>query len=143
MYLDNLNQYATAQTLTATGDSTNIIDHGADNNTGVGEPMAIVIDVDAIDGTSGDETYVATLVTSDSATFASGNVTLATQTIARATAANTKFAFGVPPVPGFLRYSKITMTLGGTTPSITFDAWMQPQNMLQNDYVFPTSIVIE
>ena len=50
-------EYARAQTLSASGASTNKLDHGSDRNIGIGEGMVVFIHVTAIDAASGNETY--------------------------------------------------------------------------------------
>ena len=84
---------------------------------GLGTPVAAVVNVTARDGTSGNETYTLTLEESDdNATF----------TAAGATAAVT--ANGAAAVRGWLtkRYVRLSLVVGGTTPSITFKAWLNP-----------------
>ena len=43
MILDAQNQFSSAQALTATADSTNVIDLGVAREIGVGEPMCVLI----------------------------------------------------------------------------------------------------
>ena len=58
MILDSLLKFSDAQALTATADSTNVIDLSNDRDIGIGEPMALVVTVGvAADFTTGDETY--------------------------------------------------------------------------------------
>ena len=80
-------------------------------------PVAGVVNVTALDLASTNETYSAQLEeSSDNSTFtAAGPAVSITAT-------------GVKSVPGFLskRYNRIKLTLGGTTPSITYEAWLNP-----------------
>lgn len=142
MYLDAQLLYSDAQALVATAVSTNIVDHGADRNLGIGEPLAIVVIVDvALDRTTGDETYAVTLQTDDNAAFSSattvtGPVSLLTY------AAGTKFIIPVPPDTLMERFSRLNYTLGGITPTGTVTAFMIPLSMIQNDVHYADAITI-
>lgn len=84
---------------------------------GLGQPAAAIVNVTARDGTSGNETYTLTLEESnDNATFAAAGAT------------TTVSATGAIAVRGWLtkRYVRVSLVVGGTTPSITFKAWLHP-----------------
>ena len=84
---------------------------------GVGQRVAAVVAVVARDTASGDEPYGFTLQESaDDATYAACG------------AATTAGANGVLLARGVLtkRYVRLALTAGGTTPSITFKAWLNP-----------------
>lgn len=84
---------------------------------GVGMPMAAVLNVTAIDFGNADETYSFVLEESDD------NVTFV------ATGPAVAFtATGYKSVPGFVskRYVRCRLAVGGTTPSITYEAWLSP-----------------
>jgi hypothetical protein len=84
---------------------------------GLGKPVAAVVNVTAIDTSSGNETYSFTLEeSSDNATFTAAGA-------AQAVTATGGFA-----VRGWLtkRYARLALTAGGTTPSVTFKAWLNP-----------------
>ncbi len=136
MILDKLNQYSDAQALTASAASTNVIDHGpgAERRLGTGEPMAVVITVDvALAGTS--PTFQATLQSDDAEAFPSAG-TVAQSKQYSALAAGAKVVIPVPPGEATERYTRLNYTLGGTTPSITVTAQLQPMSMIQNDAVY-------
>ena len=78
----------------------------------------------APDGTTGDETYVFTLTTDDNPSFSSAT-TILTQTVVRSTAAGTRYVMAIPSANE--RYLRGTFTLGGTTPSVTYSAWVTSQ----------------
>ena len=81
MILDAQNQFSSAQALTATADSTNVIDLGVAREIGVGEPMCVLINLTvAADDGNGDETYVVELETDDNAAMSS-SVILGSATI--------------------------------------------------------------
>lgn len=122
MYIDKLLELADAQALTATGNTTNTIDLGSDRDVGNGQPLYLVLSLDvAPDGTTGDETYVFTLTTDDNSSFSSAT-TILTQTVVRSTAAGTRYVLPIPSANE--RYLRGTFTLGGTTPSVTYSAWL-------------------
>jgi hypothetical protein len=84
---------------------------------GQGQRAAGVVAVVSRDTASGDETYSLVLQESaDDATYAACGA-------ATAVAAN-----GVALVRGVVtkRYVRLALTAGGTTPSITFKAWLNP-----------------
>jgi Bbp16-like protein len=137
MILDAQNLYSDAQALTATAVSTNIIDHGADGNLGIGEPMCVLITVDvALDNTTTNETYTATLETDDNAAFTSATAVSDARTLTAGSAAGTKFVINVPPNTVMERFSRLTYTLGGTTPTATLTAALIPLSFLANGVVF-------
>ncbi len=144
MILDALNTYSDAQAFTATAASTNIIDHGADRNLGIGTPLCVVILIDvAADGTTGDETYSAQFQTDDNAAFSSPTSVGGAITITRTTAvAGTRYVLPLPPDLTMERFSRINFTLGGTTPLVTLTAFMIPQSYLQNNVDYADAITI-
>lgn len=139
MILDAYQLFSDAQALTgpATTASTNVLDLGpltvnTTRNIGVGEPMAIVINVDvAADFTTTDETYTFNLVTDTDEAFGS----LATVSSTAITAAQlTAGASVVIPLTNyaFERYIRLNYVLAGTSPSVTVTTHLQPLNMVQN-----------
>lgn len=129
MILDSLLKFSDAQALTATADATNVIDLGNDRDIGKGEPMALVVTVGvAADFTTGDETYQFQLETDDNAAFSSatviGDVTVAAANLA----AGDKVV--IPLGHSNERYLQARYVLGGTTPSVTVDAFLQPLSMV-------------
>lgn len=132
MIQDALLQFSDAQALTATAVSTNVIDlfanaNGQNSNIMDGTPMAVMIAPSVgADSTTGDETYAVSLQTDDNSGFSSPT-TLGTMTF---TAAQLKAGispayFGVPSGT-YERYIRLNYTLGGTTPSMTIDAFLTP-----------------
>ena len=129
MILDSLLKFSDAQALTATADSTNVIDLSNDRDIGKGEPMALVVTVGvAADFTTGDETYQFQLETDDNAAFSSatviGDVTVAAANLA----AGDKVV--IPLGQTNERYLQARYVLGGTSPSVTVDAYLQPLSMV-------------
>ena len=84
---------------------------------GLGVPIAAVISVTALDLADGNETYSFTVQDSaDNATFAAVGAALAVT------------AAGVVTAKGRItrRYVRIALAVSGTTPSITYKAWLNP-----------------
>jgi len=125
MYIDSLLKFSDAQALTATADSTNVVDLGVDRDIGIGEAMAVVITVGvAADITTGNETYQFQVET-DSVEALSSATVIADQTVAAASlTAGDKVVLPI----GFSneRYLQVVYTLGGTTPTVTVDAQLMP-----------------
>ena len=141
MILDSYNQFSDAQALTATAASTNSIDLGVDN-VGIGEPLAVLISLDvAADDADADETYSVALETDDNDSFSSATV-IGSRTIPAGSAAGSKFVISVPADSSAERYVRLNYTLGGTTPSVTVTAFLQPQNMLDNYEKYPNAYTI-
>ena len=84
---------------------------------GLGKPAAAVVRVTAVDVADGNESYTFTLQeSSDNVSFFSAG------------AASSVSAAGVVPIRGWVtrRYVRLTLVATGTTPSITFKAWLNP-----------------
>lgn len=141
---DELATFADAQTLSSTGYINNanaVIDLGNGYIEGT-----LVLDLSALDMTTGDETYQLALIGSNDASFGNGNCDLlAFQDFSGAATSRVLATIlaATPAVPltgqgatrymvkfcnqkgGFLfRYAKLYATLSGTTPSITLNAWL-------------------
>ena len=142
MILDNQLVFSDAQALTTTAVSTNVIDLGADGNIGIGEPMGVVITVDvALDGTTTDETYVVTVQSGSSAT---PTTVIATRAITYTEGVlGAQFVIPLPPDLSGARYLRLNYTLGGTTPTATLTAVLQPLSMLQNNVVYAKNYPIQ
>lgn len=84
---------------------------------GLGKPIAAVAHVTAVDVADGNESYVFVFQeSSDNVTFTSAG---AGQTVA---------GVGAHAIRGWItkRYGRVALTVSGTTPSITFKAWLNP-----------------
>lgn len=132
---DALALLAAGAAQTASGDSPLIVDlGGGDQPYSPIVNFAMMIDVTAIDVTTGDEEYRLILEGSDSATFASGIEPLCEASLGGAGVglpANGDVAsdIGRYVVPGCnlknehtYRYVRLTWVISGTTPSITLTA---------------------
>lgn len=120
MFVDKTLEFSDGQALTATAVSTNVIDLGADLDIGVGQPVFLVVTVQvAPDATTGDETYGVELQSGSSAT--------PTDVIAKFAIPRTAKVgdvFGAPVSLRNERYLSLNYPLGGTTPSITVNAFL-------------------
>jgi hypothetical protein len=142
MILDAQNEFSDAQALTATAASTNLIDLGSDGNLGIGEPMAVVLLVDvAADDSDADETYSVAIQTDDNSSFSSA-ATVGTITITRGDAAGTKYVALLPKDTSMERYVRLNYTLGGTTPTVTVSAYLQPANAVEAYVAYPDGFTI-
>lgn len=136
MIIDNLLSYSDQQALTVTAASTNVVDHGAPSprGIGIGEQMALVVSLDvAADATDGNETYTAQLQTDTVVGFGSAVAIGPVITIVRGDAIGTKYYATLPPDLSVKRFTRVSYTLGGTTPSVTLTAELVPVRFLQND----------
>jgi Bbp16-like protein len=113
--IDNQLMYSDAQALTATANSTNVIDFGTGRNLGSGTNLYVLFQFGAV---TSNATWQANVQGADDAAITSNVVTVAaSKTITPV--ANTYYVLPVPP-SALKRFSRITYTLtGGTTPSIT------------------------
>lgn len=123
-FIDSLLEFSHDQALTATAVSTNVVDLSSDRNVGRGEDLYVVVRVGvAADDANADETYVVDLQTDTVENFASPTNVMQV-TIPRGSAVGTKFIMRVPNDTE--QYLRLNYTLGGTTPSVTLDAWVTP-----------------
>lgn len=141
MVIDSQCRLSSAQALTATGVSTNTYDSGAAGNAvGIGEPLCIAFTVDvAADHTTGDETVQFQVIQSANADLSSQDVLAQTDTsflTATKLVAGYKLYLPIPPSLKSKRYLGARYVLGGTTPSITVTAEIQPLSMVQNDQTY-------
>ena len=143
--IDGEEQFSTAQVLTATAVSTNVVDLGVpgDVGFGIGEPMDIVIQLDTTaDDADADETYTVILQTDDDSAFGSPTQIGGTVTITRGTVAGTRFFIPIPPQREMDQFIRLSHTLGGTTPSVTLTSWLSLRRLVQNDQEYPNASLI-
>ncbi len=145
MIIDNQLSFSDAQSLSATGASTNLIDTTAtERRLGSGEPLAVVVTVDtALAGTS--PTFAFALQSDDNSGFSSAATVVTSATISGAAnaPAGARFILPVPPASATERYLRLNYTLGGTTPTITVTAELQPMSMIQTETLFADAITIQ
>lgn len=137
MILDNQLNFSSAQALSATGASTNYVDLTADRNIGIGEPLVALVTIDtALAGTS--PTFAFAIQMDDNTSFSSPTAVATSQTYSGAAnvPAGARFVLPVPADTSGERYVRLNYTLGGTTPTVTVTAFLQPASMVQNDGTF-------
>jgi hypothetical protein len=84
---------------------------------GIGQQVAAVVSISALDTASTDETYKFVVEeSSDNSTFTPAGPII------------TVTATGVVSIPAWLskRYVRLKLDVGGTTPSVTYQAWLNP-----------------
>ena len=149
MIIDAQNLFSSTQVLGSGATvSTNLIDLSSDRNIGIGEPIAVVINIlVAADFADADETYQFDVETDDNSGFSSANV-IVTRSFTNADSADLGSGDRIVlPLPNDLtaeQFLRLNYTLGGTTPSITVTAHLQPQSMIQNEVPggYPDNITI-
>jgi hypothetical protein len=142
MLLDAQLQFSAAQAITADAVSTNVIDLGVARQLGIGSQLGILICVIvAADATTGDETYSFEIQTDDNSAFSSAT-TLSDTDIPRAQLTLGSRHFISLPRAGLERYLRLNYDVGGTTPTITVSAWLQPADMIDANYFYPDAITI-
>lgn len=157
MILDAQEQLVASQAITASAVGTNVKDLTTDRSIGSGEPMCVIFNVEvAADSTTGDEKYTFDVETcSDAAqttarrllgrcVFESGTPTAPAEAVTLL-AAGIRFIIPIPPIllSETERYLGVRCTAAGTTPTITYSAWLQPVTMAQLQFpaVYPKGAV--
>ena len=94
---------------------------------GVGKAAAAVVNISAGDFTTGDESYAFTLEESaDNSTWTAAGPAVSPDT------ATPNLVAKAISVPGFVsqRYVRVHAVFCGTTPSVTYEAWFNPNLVL-------------
>ena len=133
-----------AQALTATAVSTNSYDTLlAANDIFIGNPLAVVITVDvAADFTTANETYEFQVVASAVTALTTPTVLASRTILATALTAGSQHVIPVPPLAKILRHVGMNYVLGGTTPTITVTAILQPLDMVDMRKYYADAITI-
>lgn len=129
--IDSRLEFSDAQSVTATAASTNVIDLSQDRNVGPGRVLYVVVHVDvAVGGTS--PTYDIDLETDDNSAFSSATVIGSFVQITDTNGtAGAKFYITIPADnEEFLR---LNYTVGGTSPTGTFSAYITDQEPYKHD----------
>tara|TARA_R110001583_G_scaffold91527_2_gene233581 strand:+ start:2884 stop:3303 length:420 start_codon:yes stop_codon:yes gene_type:complete len=115
-----------AQALTASADSTNVIDLSQTaRQIGAGRTMYVHFNVTVgADFTTGDETYTFGVATGAATSL--GTVLSSRAIVATTLVAGYNFSMAVP-MDGVLRYVGVEYVLAGTSPSVTVDAYLSDQ----------------
>lgn len=143
MYIDAQLLFSDAQAVTADAGSTNVVDLGVARNLFEGEPLAVVLQVDvAADGTTTDETYEFQIETDDNASFSSATDLLAHSIGYASLTAGSVHVLPIPVSAAVERYIRVYYNVGGTTPTITVTAFLQPLSMVQKYKSYADNITI-
>lgn len=144
MKVDALNQLSDAQAFTATAFSTNTYDSdSAGNDMSIGEELVLALAVDvAADFTTTDETYTIELVQSANANLSSPDVLASRTILAADLSAGSTHYLPLPQGSKSKRYLGYRATLGGTTPSVTLTAFLQPASMIDKQKFYPNNYTI-
>ena len=138
MILDLQHQLSNSQALTATAVSTNVYDSSSDRNVGIGEPMAVLINVEvAADFTTTDETYQFDIQTDDNVGFSSATVIASRAILAAALTLGSFHVLVLPKDTSAERFLRMNYTLAGTTPTVTISAHLMPLKDIQADVIYP------
>lgn len=144
MLIDAQCLFSESQAITADANSTNYMDLGTQaRNLFDGEPMAVVLIVDvAADHTTGDEVYEFQIQTDDNTSFSSATALVTKTILYSALTAGAKHVLPIPVGSTLERYLQVYYNVGGTTPTITVTAFLQPLNMVQLDKVYDDNVTI-
>ena len=141
MYIDDFLKLSDAQALTATADSTNVIDLSSDRDIGKGEAMALVISVSvAADVADANETYEFQLESDDNASMTSSTIVAGGTVVGADLTVGAVIAFPIGTLNE--QFLQGVYTLGGTTPSVTIDAWVAPLNTVDQSTVYDSGFDI-
>lgn len=119
MLIDNALAMSNAQVVTATGNSSDYIDHLGSANLGADRVPRVGLNISAVTGTS--PTLTAKLVGADDAAFSTNKVTIGAIVDAITAAGNYRIPVGNVARK---RYYRIEYTVGGTTPSFTVTSFV-------------------
>lgn len=137
MILDAQNLYSDAQAITADAPSTNVIDHGADRNIGLGEPLSVYITIDV--AAAGGGTLEITLQTDDDVSFGSPTTMATTGAVAAANlTAGSKVVLPLPADTLGERFTRLYYDVT-TMTGITVTAALVPSNFIPSGNVFYAS----
>jgi hypothetical protein len=138
MFVDSQLMFSDAQALTTTAVSTNIIDLSTDRNIGKGEPMAIVLTF-GVDSGGTSPTLQVVLQTDNDVAFGSLTTIASSAVVLDAVAGDSI----VLPI-GYTneRYLRLSYVTGGTTPTATVDAYLQPMSMIDGKDDLPNGYTI-
>lgn len=143
MIVDKALVFSDGQALTATAVSTDVLDldSARAGGLGIGEPMAVVVQVTvAAGGTSPTMSFA--VQTDDNSGFSSQVTRNVSKTYTQAEmAAGAIFVLPLDNL-GSERYMRLNYTLGGTTPTVTVKARLAPLNMVQGYISHPSGYAI-
>lgn len=141
MYVDAMLMFSDNQALTGTGaPSTSAIDLSGQKNSGLGEPLAVVVCADT--GLAGGTPTFSVSVQFDDNSGFTTPTTVATSRSYSTLASGGKVVLPVPPNQDSERFMRLNYTLSGTTPTATVTSFISPLNLVQNDATYADAITI-
>lgn len=126
MYVDSKQAFADGQALTATAVSQNIIDLGVDRKIGPGEAMAVMVS-SSVDAGGTSPTLQFGIQSSPNEDM-SGSTVIGTSEVVTDLKAGDKIV--LPIGLSNDRYLRLNFIAGGTAPTFTVDAYLQPYSMV-------------
>lgn len=143
MIIDQQNEFSSDQALTVTAPSTNIIDLSEFREIAEGEAMGILISVGvAADFTTGDESYQVVLQTDDNIPFGSPTTVMSQVLTAAQLALGAHIFLPISNLVLMEQYLRLNFVLGGTTPSVTLSAALQPKAMVDEFRTYKNNYTI-
>lgn len=141
MRIDAQNLYSDAQAITADAASTNVIDHGADRNLGIGEPLSVYLTVDV--SAAGGGTLTVTVQTDDNVDFSTPTTVATSGAVAdTALTAGSSLVIPLPANTAVERFTRLNYDVT-TMTGITVTAMLVPSNFIPSGNVFyPDAITI-
>lgn len=139
MFIDSKQAFADGQALTVTAVSTNVIDLGVDRNIGPGEHMAVMVS-SSVDAGGTTPTLQFAIQSSPNENM-SGSTVIGTSEEVTSLLAGQKIV--LPLGLTNERYLRLNLIAGGTSPTHTIDAYLQPYSMVdaKTDYANNYDIV--
>ena len=139
MFVDKKQAFADGQALTVTAVSTNVIDLGVDRNIGPGEHMAVMVSSSVNAG--GTTPTLQFSIQSSPNENMSGSTVIGTSEEVTSLLAGQKIV--LPIGLNNERYLRLNLIAGGTSPTHTIDAYLQPYDMVdaKTDYANAYDIV--
>jgi hypothetical protein len=131
---------SSAQALSASGATTNLIDGSIARQWADGRRMSVFVHPTvSADHTTGDETYAFKLQCDDAAAFGSPTDKTSWSLSYADLVANTLLELAIPEGVAFEEFVRGYWTLGGTTPSVTVDVWLAPSGSMPSVKTYPAN----
>ena len=136
MYVDAQNLFCSAQAVTASAASTNLIDFSIARDMGNGEDIYLVVNITvAMTDSGSDSTVAVTLETDDNASFSSAATAMTIGTFAATSAAGTQLFAKLQPGKIDEQYLRAYFTVaGGNLTTGSFDAFLTTDIQNTTDY---------
>lgn len=140
--LDANLRFSDSQALTATADSTNVIDLSSDRDTGAGEPMCVIVYIETALGGTSSPTLSVSIETDDNDSFSSGDVIAVSDAFTVAEIGSTGFEIVVPLPMRNERFLQLIYTLTGSSPTATVSAFYSQLSSAENQRYLPKNFTV-